>query len=876
MFNPKNTTALLYAALRFSLAFLLFTATARAQQPQGGQDRRPGGGPGGNAPGIGRFYGKVVDEATGKGLGYASVQLLGMRVDTATRARQEVLVAGQLTEENGDFSLENLPVRGEFTLKVSFMGYAAIERKVSFGAPGQQPAAFEKDLGNIALGVSSQLLREVTVSQDATQVSLALDKKVYRVDRDGIAAGGTAEDALRAVPSIAVDIDGNVTLRNSAPQIFVDGRPTTLTVDQIPADAIDNIEVITNPSAKYDASGGNAGIVNIVLKKERRIGYHGSVRAGVDSRGRVNGNGDINARQGKVNLFLGGGYNQRRSINTGETDRQNLFGDPLTNVFQENRSEMNGFFAHARTGMDWFITNRHTLSLSANLHGGDFEPEDRMSIHTDSLFAAGLTASDALRTTLSHRQFRNYGGQMLYKYLFPKEGREWTADLNYNASRSENGSDFTTDYSLGGGDSRQKQEGSGDNRNITAQTDYVNPITASMKLEMGGRAALRRQNSDNMTFQYDNLENDFVRVPGFADRYRYDDQVYAAYTTLSHSFARWGYQVGLRAESSFYTGELLDVDSVFTNDYPINLFPSAFLTYKLNESDNLQLNYSRRINRPNFFQLLPFPDFSDSLMLSRGNPALQPEFTNSLEASYQNIFTQGHNLLVSVYYKQSDNLITRYQFSEYNEFLARPVIVSTFVNSNRSQAYGTEMTLKNTLWKILDLTTNVNLYNSLVDASNLESDLRTEQFTWFIKENLTVRLPESFTFQASGEYQSRTAVSVGGGGGRGPGGHGGGGWGGGPSSTAQGYSLPNWFVDLSLRKDLWKRTATISLNVQDVLRTRRQGTHTESEFFIQDTWRRRDPQVVRLNFSWRFGKFDQSLFRRKNTRSSNEGMEEGF
>ena len=332
--------------------------------------------------------------------------------------------------------------------------------------------------------------------------------------------------------------------------------------------------------------------------------------------------------------------------------------------------------------------------------------------------------------------------------------------------------------------------------------------------------------------------------------------------------------MGLRAESSRYVGTLLDIDSTFQNDYPVSLFPSLFLTYKLNEDDNVQLSYTRRINRPSFFNLIPFYDFSDSLLLSRGNPGLRPDFTNSLELQYQNIFVQGHNLLLSVYYKQATDLITRYQSLEYNNVLKRDVIVSSFANSNSSIAYGTEMTLKNTFFKIIELTSNLNVYNSIVDAQNVESSLKTEQFTWFAKENLAIKLPRAFTVQFSGSYQSRTAYSTdGGGGGRGGPGGGGGGWMGGTSSTAQGYSIPVWFVDASLRKDLWKRKGTITLNMQDIFRSRRTGSHSESAFFVQDSWRRRDPQLVRLNFSYRFGKFDVSLFRRKNTRVESEGGE---
>ncbi|MBK7937638.1 MAG: TonB-dependent receptor [Lewinellaceae bacterium] len=829
----------------------------------------------------------MVDKQTGKGLGYASVQLVGMRYDSTTRSMAERIVAGQLTQENGDFSLENLSIRGQYTLKISYMGYAAAEQKVSFdlkmpennggarpaagnnGGIGSMAGSVDKDLGNIELDASSRLLKEVTVSADASQVTLALDKKVYRVDKDGVAAGGTAEDAMKNIPSLNVDIDGNLTLRNAAPQLFVDGRPTLLTLDQIPADAIDNVEVITNPSSKYDASGGNAGIVNIVLKKERRIGYNGNIRTGIDMRGRFNLGGDINARDGKVNTFLSGNYNQRRSLGTGGTDRQNLFGFPPTNVYQTNESENNGFFAMGRGGADWFINNRNTLTLSGNFHRGSFKSNDEVDIRTDSLFAALISSSQALRKTNNERDFQNYGSQLLYKHLFPKEGKEWTADLNFNGSKSKNEGLFNTTYLNNPLETRQKQNGKSSNEFFTAQTDFVNPLTAKMKLELGARAAVRNFRSENDNFQYDFGDDTYKQVPGFADRYKFNDQVYAAYGNFGHSFQKWGYQLGLRAESSLYKGTLLDNDSTFKNEYPVSLFPSAFMTYKLNEEDNIQLSYTRRINRPNFFQIIPFPDFSDSLLLSRGNPALRPEFTNAFEFSYQNIFVKGHNLLASLYYKRASDLITRYQFSEYNDVLGRDAIVSTFANSNSSTAYGLEITLKNTFWQKIELTTNGNFYNSIVDASNVESDLKTEQFTWFVKENLNIKLPKNFTVQFSGSYQNRTAYSL-------ESGSRWGGWGGGASSTAQGYSIPVWYVDFSMRKDLWDRKATLTLNVQDIFRSRKNGSHTESDFFIQDTWRRRDPQLVRLNFSYRFGKFDVSLFRRKNTRVETEGMEGGF
>jgi outer membrane receptor protein involved in Fe transport len=377
------------------------------------------------------------------------------------------------------------------------------------------------------------------------------------------------------------------------------------------------------------------------------------------------------------------------------------------------------------------------------------------------------------------------------------------------------------------------------------------------------RVAMRRNKNDNENAIFNQDDNVWVPVTNLADHFKFNDDVYAAYGQFSHQFPNWGYQVGLRAESSFYGGALTDRDSSFQINYPISLFPSVFFTRKINELDNIQFAYTRRINRPNFFQTMPFTDFSDSLNLRRGEPTLRPEFMNSLELSYQNIFKKGHNLLVSIYYKRASDLITNYQFTEFNEDLGKEVLITSYANSNSSQAYGAEMTLKNSFFDVVDFTTNVNVYQSKVDASNVESSLVIDRLSWFVKEMVQVKLPAGFSLQLSGEYRSRASFTPNEGT-RMP-------WMGGPTNTAQGYTLANWFVDAALRKELLERKATLTLNINDIFRTRRQGTYTETGIFIQDTWRVRDPQVVRLNFSYRFGKMDMSLFKRKNMRMNMQG-----
>jgi outer membrane receptor protein involved in Fe transport len=356
--------------------------------------------------------------------------------------------------------------------------------------------------------------------------------------------------------------------------------------------------------------------------------------------------------------------------------------------------------------------------------------------------------------------------------------------------------------------------------------------------------------------------------------------VYAAYSTFSNKIKNFGYQLGLRVESSDYEGNLPDKNQVFNIKFPVSLFPSIFLTQKINETQDLQLNYSRRINRPNFFQLYPYTDFSDSANISRGNPNLVPEFTNSLELSYQKTFKNRDNFIASVYYKNTNDLITRFLAKEVNPLTNEDLFINSYINANASYVTGLELVSKNKLTKWWDLTSNANLYTSKIDLNDPTQPKQDQFVSWFAKFNNTFKLPKNFTLQLSGEYQSKTVLPPGGsgsgGGGGGRGGMFGGGGGGmfGQTTSSQGYVRANYYVDAGLRYEFLKnKQASLSLNINDIFRTRRSNVHSESAFLTQDVFRRRDPQILRLNFNWRFGKFDANLFKRKNNKNQGDGTE---
>ena len=848
----------------------------------------PGGGNRGSGQQItGRLYGKIVEASTGKPVEYASVQLLQNRMDTITKQRKEIAIGGMLTQANGDFSIENVPAFGPLKFKVTGIGFKEYTQTVSFDLKrgGDQRAmlnALDKDLGNIRIEIEEKVLGNVTVNSEKPGLQLGIDRKIFNVDKNIVSSGGTAVDIMRNVPSLNVDIDGNVTMRNSAPQLLVDGKPTNLTLEQIPADAIHSVELITNPSAKFDASGGTAGILNIVLKKEKKVGYNGNVRANIDSRARVGAGGDINLRQQKVNFFASGMFNQRKSIATGTTERENLVDTPRTMLYQEDKSTAKGIFGFGRIGADYFLSNRNTLSANVTMARGEFKPEYISQILVDTLHSAGKTSSYMERLANNQGAFRNIGSTIGFKHNFPKAGREWTADVIYNNMSNSNSNLITTNYyNVPQYDLTdeliEQQKMNGKNQNLVLQTDFENPINDKSKFEIGARAQFRTNESANAF--YTNVNGQWVLQPSSVADYESEDHVYAAYATYSNQVNSFGYQLGLRAESSDYDGTLLKTGETFNTDYPISLFPSIFLSQKLKEDQGLQLNYSRRINRPNFWQLTPFTDSSDKLNPSRGNPALKPEFTNSVELSYEKTFENKDNLIVSAYYKYTDDLITRYQVSEDINGGGENIILNTYINANSSYVTGIELISRNKLTKWWEISSNLNIYSSDIDIDDPAQPDQEKLASWFGKLNNTFKLPHNITIQLSGDYQSKTILPPGGSSSGGRRGGFGGGMFGGPASASQGYVRPNYGVDIAVRYEFLKnRAAAVSANMNDIFRTRRQDVHSESAYFIQDSFRRRDPQVVRVNFSWRFGKFDPNLLKRKNTKAeqnATDGMNMG-
>ncbi len=853
------------------ISLVLIQMSAKAQIPAAAAGARAGGA----TMNQGHFYGKIVDENK-KGIEGVTLQIKGSKFDPITKKTTEAILGTMLTAANGDFSFINLPVMGNFKLNISSIGYKKLVKELSFGIKmggGQSMQAMmalvDKDLGNIKLEQDATQLQSVTVTSSAKpQFEMGIDRKIFNVDKNLASTGQTAVEVMKNIPNLNVDIDGNVTLRNATPTLLIDNRPTTLTLDQIPADIIDKVEIITNPSAKYDASGGNAGILNIVLKKNKKNGYNGGLRTGIDMRGRITGGGDLNLRSNKINFSASGNLRNNKSISTIDNYRDILL-TPIPNSISTYTDNIGlSAFSFYRAGFDYLIDNRNTFSLFGNIVKGDFENASTQTI--DSIFNGVNRDNNIALNNNSIFSFLNKGAQASFKHLFAEAGHDLSADFNYNESTNDNNSLINSTII------NQRTIGSGYNKNYTSNIDYERLLKNDVKFEAGIRVNNRSEFNARDQFRNEILVN------SISNQLKYNEQVLAAYTNLGGKKDNLSYQLGFRVENREYTVNVLNKqgqDSLESKiKLPISLFPSAFISYKLSDKNDVQLNYSKRINAPNSFQLQPFADYSDPLNISVGNPKLKPQFTHSFEAAYNSVYKKGSNLLVTAYYKYSTDLITNYIYKDINPINNDSAFYSSYINANTSKVFGLEISNKTAITKWWDLNLSFNLFKSEINSTIIGQDVNNNLTSWFSKMNNNFKLVQGLSLQFSGQYQAKTILppggnSGGGGGGRGGGGFGGGGFGG-PQSTAQGYNLPNYEFDLAIRKD-WTlkggKTASLTFSVSDVFKTRVIQTYSESLYFTQNVTRTRDQQFFRLNFSYRFGKFDVNLLKRKSSKSEDGG-----
>ena len=810
--------------------FLLFYFFSEAQNQQQGENRPKG-------LSIGHLYGKLLDSKAKEEVPYASVALY----------RKDSLINGVLTKTNGEFSLENIPY-GKFILKISFIGYKTIQQNVSIF-----PQNEEQDLGNIKLEPEQTTLKDVEVVAEKSSVEMGIDRKIFNVDKNIISKGGTAADVMKNIPSVTMDENGNPQLRQNNTTVYVDGRPTTLILDQIPADQIDKVEVITNPSAKFEASA-TGGIINIVMKNNLKPGYNGVITAGAGTNDHYNGTASINIKQKPIGISASYNYNTFKNPIKAYNYRTDLLnGTPTGYYYSDNNKTFQNTFNNGNLNFDYYMNNRNTLSLNNNFTTGYFNTKENQTSRT-------LNASDSIlnkgtRTVSQVTHFYNVTSKLHWRKTFPKKGKELSADFNYNFSQGKNPNEYVTATYDGIGNLLvnnplyQTNLGYRDNKTYTFQIDYMNPINDSTKIEWGARANYRPLiQSVDASYSKISSEN-YVTDSAQTNKYTIHDLVCAAYVNYSFRFKKINFMTGLRFENSYYDAKQTSLYSSANigYNYPLTLqdvitkclFPSVFISKKLSEKQEIQFNVSRKINRPGFRELMPYIFSSDARNIATGNPGLKPELITLAEINYNLILKKG-NVFASIFMRNTQDPINQHVNVDPNNSL---LLITKPQNDKSLTTIGMDNTIKNSFTKNFETTLNMNLFYSMIKLAGTTT--QASGFYYTGKINFVYKFPKSISLQVSGNYES-------------------------PAVFPQGKSKEVYFADCGLIKEFGK-IFTLSFTVSDLFDTKGKGSYLITDTYIQNYWSRRETRYFKLTATYKFGKADATVFRKKPQRSDDSG-----
>lgn len=793
----------------------------------------------------GDITGKLVNASTGEPMEFATIQLL-------TSSGKPLAIGGN-SDEQGNFILKGV-ADGKYILRASSIGSVNQERPVT--VKGEKV-----DLGVIRLAEDSKLLQEVVVEGIKSQMRFELDKKVFTVDANVTAGGLSASELLESIPSIEVDQDGEVSLRgNSSVTVWINGKESGLTADnraqileQIPAESIDRVEVITNPSAKYSPEG-TAGIINIILKKDRKGGYYGSAELGGNSRGGANTSFNINYNRGKWDTFASIGFRMRHNTNGGSEMRR-LFDDgTFTNSDGKRKNHGNNLF----------------FRLGATYH---FSDNDEAYVNGFGMFGHNWGKNITNYTSNVPGQWRENNdisrsrGDMRGAHVETGYTHRWSdthnidLTLSYNRWGGPSWNSYLEDILWDNGernDKYQEQSMNIGSNSVEAKIDYTNQLTKWLKLEAGFNGNYSHENSPTTTWDGTSPE-DMKINESLYNRFIYNNNISALYATLGGKFDKFSFSAGLRSESwqvrtrsLEYGQEKQDVPLYKKNMFA--LFPSLFLSYSLPHDNEVQINYTRRIRRPWGGQLNSFHNVSNPTNISYGNPELQPQYSNAFELNYIKSWTF-HMISFSAYMRSAENMINRISFID------NDIMYSTFANVAESVNSGAEIVVKNSLFRSrLDLTSTVNLYNNHIkaweydvmsDNGNLVhlSNVKQNSFAWDARVMASVRLPWSLSFQASGRYASKRL-------------------------TAQGSNQGGWSVDAGVRKIVgnW----SFSLNCRDIFDSRKFRSTINGDGYTQTSKMWRGGRRLQLTIKYSFGNMKDKKDRSDGMGGGDEPMESGY
>lgn len=762
----------------------------------------------------GKIVGKVIDNQTGAPLSYATVQIY--------QQSDDALLTGGITDESGAFTVE-CPM-GELKAVIDFIGYQTYDLG-TFSLSSTQKIM---DFGTIRLQAESSTLDEVVVQAEKSSMELSLDKRVFNVGKDLGNAGGSAVEILNNIPSVTVDGEGNVKLRGASNvRILVDGKPSGLVsfkggsgLQQLQASMVDKVEVITNPSARYEAEG-MAGIINIVLKKDRNQGLNGSFETTVGNPTNLGAAANVNYRHNKVNFFVNYGINYRiiPSINS---THQEVFVNDTTYVSDQSYDGQHvGFFNNIRGGLDYFFNEQNILTASY-LYSASRGKRLTDLRYDDYIFNTLTSYTTRTQDEDEVEPISEY--VISYKKLFDKKGHEFNAEVRYldhwedSDQVFEQQSFFPDGSSNAAGDLLQTSLNDETERQLLLQLDYVQPFGEEGKLETGVRSTFRRMTNDYIVSE-ENDAGQLLPIPGLDNNFIYDENINAVYGILGEKKNAFSYQLGLRVEWTDIETILQETNQSNPRNYA-NLFPSAHFTYDLSEADAIQLSYSRRVRRPVYRDLSPFITFSDNRNFFSGNPDLNPEFSDVVELGHIKYFDKG-SIASTIYYRWTDDFIAGLRSVDDEGFSnTRPE------NLNYEQAYGLEFSSSYTPYRWWKLDLNLNIFRSEVDGSNINPDFTNTTTSWFVRKTSRFNLSNASFLQVRGNYEA-------------------------PFNTAQGKRKALYFLDLAYNREIFRGKGTLTLNISDVFNSRKIRTISRGDNFIADKISQRIRRQINLTISYR-------------------------
>lgn len=775
--------------------------------------------------------GKIIQESTSAALEYATISFTNP---------QGKVVTGGITDIDGNYSIK-VPA-GIYKVTFEYIGFGTKTLE-------NQDLTNDTTLPTMKLSEDLESLDEVVVRAETTEVEVRLDKKIYNIGKDLTTSGATVGDALSNVPSVTVDVEGAIALRgNENVRILINGKPSAIAgfgstdaLQSLPAEAIERVEVITSPSARYDAEG-TAGILNIILRKEKTLGLNGSIQANIGYPTSSGVTGNINLRTDKFNIFNTTSYRYRESPGSAFFENQYL-SDDITNplVTEERDFDRNDRKFNTNLGIEYFLSDK--TSITATGFFSKEKDEDETINNTNEFDSDNNLAINRLRTEDESEAETSYQFSLNYITKFNEEGHQLTADLQYGKeTEGENSliderNTFPTSEVL---PSEFVTTDETENEYL-AQIDYVLPIGENAQFEAGYRGNFEETVTDYELTEQMAAGGNFVRNDSLSNIFTYNENVNAIYTQYGNKFGKFSFLAGLRFEHTQLKGSV-DAESVETNDNDqlnINFdnsytgfFPTLNLTYELNDRENLTIGYNRRINRPRGFYINPFPSRSSETNVFQGNPSLSPAYASAFDLGYLKKWDK-ITLTTSVYYQNETDAFERVQEDTGEETPnGIPIIRTIPINLNTNERIGFEAGLLYNPVKWLRLNGSFNFFQFKTEGEYNGVDYGAKNTSYFARGSVKVTLPYSIDWQTKAFYR-------------------------GPSNNAQTDTEGILSVDLALSKDILNDNATIGLNVRDLFNSRKRSSLTSTDTFISESEFQYRQRSFNLSFTYRFNQKKQ-------------------